>query len=60
MSSKKTILLKLTGEVFTAPEGKKSSAERATQVIDQMVTLRGTHSFGIVIGGGNFLCYSST
>lgn len=53
MSSKKRILLKLTGEVFLSAD-RTLTANTINLVIDQIKKLQTTHQFGIVIGGGNF------
>ena len=47
MNKKKRILLKLTGEIFNKPS-------LVTAIIEQILALKPTHQFGIVIGGGNF------
>ena len=47
MNKKKRILLKLTGEIFNKPS-------LVTTIIEQILALKTTHQFGIVIGGGNF------
>ncbi len=51
--SKKRILLKITGEIFLAKDGKPTS-ENALNLIRQLKELSDTFQFGIVIGGGNF------
>jgi len=53
MDTKKRILLKLTGEVFLAPD-KSLNATTINAVIGQLKKLSDTHQFGIVVGGGNF------
>ncbi len=53
MTSKKRILLKLTGEIFLTPE-RGLTASHINRVITQIKQLAATHQFGIVIGGGNF------
>ncbi|BDC34675.1 uridylate kinase [Candidatus Dependentiae bacterium Noda2021] len=54
LPTKKKILLKLTGEIFISPESGKLSNSALLNVINQIIHLRDTHIFGIVIGGGNF------
>lgn len=58
MMSTKTILLKVTGEILP---GVHSTNETGTKkalvvrdVIQQIKQLRTTHTFGVVVGGGNF------
>lgn len=53
MSSKKRILLKLTGEIFLNKE-RHLTASLASNIVAQIKQLNETHQFGIVIGGGNF------
>lgn len=53
MSTKQIILCKLTGELLL-DQSKTLTAETLNKVIEQMVALKATHQFGIVIGGGNF------
>lgn len=53
MNAKTKILCKLTGEIFL-DQSKSLSADILNRVIKQMVALRDTHQFAIVIGGGNF------
>lgn len=53
MSHKKTILLKLTGDViYHTPHG--LNAERVRSIALQLKQLKDAFSFSIVIGGGNF------
>jgi uridylate kinase len=54
VSTKKRILLKLTGEIFLDRENKSLQAQAALDAIRQMRELSATHQFGIVVGGGNF------
>ena len=51
---KKKILLKLTGTIFSAQEKKISAMSTVNALLAQLKQLQSTHSFGIVIGGGNF------
>ncbi len=53
MNVKKRILLKLTGEVFLAPNKNQPSLTTVNAIITQLKKLSSTHQFGIVIGGGN-------
>ncbi len=53
MSKKKRILLKLTGEIFLAKDG-RLSADFTRALIKQVHTLKNSFDIGIVIGGGNF------
>jgi uridylate kinase len=59
MTSKKRVLLKVTGEVFLNTDNKELSATHFNKLIPQLHTLRTTHQFGIVIGGGNIFRGSS-
>ena len=54
MGKKKKILLKLTGTIFSAQEKKISAMSTVNALLAQLKQLQSTHSFGIVIGGGNF------
>ncbi|TET05823.1 UMP kinase [Candidatus Dependentiae bacterium] len=54
MSTKKRILLKLTGEVFLDPKSGKLSTTAIKNVITQIKRLENKYQFGIVTGGGNF------
>jgi uridylate kinase len=54
MSTKKRILLKLTGEVFLDPKSGKLSTDTIKNVITQIKHLENKYQFGIVTGGGNF------
>ena len=49
MNGKKRILLKLTGKLL-----EPQHASHIKQVLENMIALKETHHFGIVIGGGNF------
>lgn len=51
---KKTILLKISGEALLDPVSKKLSATIITSIGQQIKSLRQTHRFALVIGGGNF------
>lgn len=53
MSAKKTILLKLTGEVFLSPTKSLDNSTIKT-IAKQIKQLSNTYYFGIVVGGGNF------
>ena len=53
MSSIKRVLLKLTGTVFLSADGTPSTTTIET-IAQQIKTLKESHYFGIVIGGGNF------
>jgi len=54
MSTKKRILLKLTGELLLSPDKKSLDASCVKAVIAQIKALSDSHQFGIVLGGGNF------
>jgi uridylate kinase len=54
LSTPERILLKITGTIFTGPDGHTPSAVGAQKLALQLVALRKTHQIGIVIGGGNF------
>jgi uridylate kinase len=54
MTIKKRILLKLTGEIFLTPSTHELSADPINRVIEQILQLKETHQFALVIGGGNF------
>ncbi|MCX5922563.1 MAG: UMP kinase [Candidatus Dependentiae bacterium] len=54
MHTKQRILLKLTGEIFLSSDKKSLDAANINALIEQIKTLRATHQFGIVVGGGNF------
>jgi len=54
MSTKKRILLKLTGEIFLDPETNSISSTAIKNVIKQIKTLCDRYQFAIVTGGGNF------
>lgn len=51
---KKTILLKITGEVLTPPNSQQLDATKIIDLAQQIKQLSDSHYFGIVIGGGNF------
>lgn len=53
MSTKKQILLKLTGAVMTDRSTGEFSQAHVHELIEQIKQLKATHKFGIVIGGGN-------
>lgn len=54
MSTKKRILLKLTGEAFLSTQNHNLSPDLINTIIDQIKTLSQEYQFGIVVGGGNF------
>ncbi|MDP3889341.1 MAG: UMP kinase [bacterium] len=54
MSTKKKILLKLTGSVFLDKDKKQPSTATIISLITQIKQLNTSHQFGIVVGGGNF------
>lgn len=54
MSTKKRVLLKLTGELLLSEDKKQLTAFTLNNLIRQLKELHSTHDFGIVIGGGNF------
>lgn len=54
MSTQKTILLKITGELLKNPEGTDVESKRILSLAKQIKELSTTHYFGIVVGGGNF------
>ena len=54
MSTKKRILLKLTGEAFLSTQNNNLSPALINTVIDQIIQLSTHYQFGIVVGGGNF------
>ncbi len=54
MSAKKTILLKLTGEIFLSPLTKNLDNAMIKNIAKQIKHLSPHYYFGIVIGGGNF------
>lgn len=49
MHSKKRVLLKITGMLLT-----EEHTSLICTVIENLISLRNTHQFGIVMGGGNF------
>ncbi|PKN03205.1 UMP kinase [Candidatus Dependentiae bacterium HGW-Dependentiae-1] len=53
-SAPKRILLKITGKLFTGPDGKTADATAVRALIPQLAVLAKSHCVGIVIGGGNF------
>lgn len=53
MKPKKIILLKVTGEVL-ARSGTGIDSSMVRNIAQQILHLKATHYFGIVIGGGNF------
>lgn len=54
MSTKKRILLKLTGEAFISTQNHNLSPALINKVIAQIKQLSSRYQFGIVVGGGNF------
>ena len=54
MQRKKTILLKITGEILLSPSSGKLDKTHLCSLAEQIKQLRDTHYFGIVSGGGNF------
>ena len=54
MATKKTILLKITGEVFLDKKTGKISSKTIQNIISQMKDLKDEIQFGVVVGGGNF------
>ncbi len=53
-TTKKRILLKLTGEAFLSRQNHNLSPDLLNNVIAQIKELRSNYQFGIVVGGGNF------
>lgn len=53
MNTKKRILLKITGESFLGPD-RTLCPKTILSLIEQIKQLMTTHTFGIVVGGGNF------
>lgn len=51
---KKTILIKLTGEIFLTRDRTHVSSIAARALTQQIKVLMETHHIGIVVGGGNF------
>ncbi len=51
---KKTILLKITGEVLAPTNKQQLEATEVISIAKQIKQLADSHYFGIVIGGGNF------
>lgn len=49
---KKKILLKITGNILANKE-KKIATDNFIKIIEQIIVLKDSHQFGIVIGGGN-------
>ncbi|MCL4229208.1 uridine monophosphate kinase [Candidatus Dependentiae bacterium] len=54
MSTKKRVLIKLTGELFLSHDKKRLTADVFTTLISDLKELHLTHDIGMVIGGGNF------
>ncbi len=54
MSTKKTILLKITGEVLKDKVSANVDNQLVISLAQQIKELSATHYFGVVIGGGNF------
>lgn len=54
MSTRRRVLLKLTGEVLLSQDKKSLTASVLNTIIMQIKKLHATYDFGIVIGGGNF------
>lgn len=54
MSTKKTIVLKLTGSVLLHEKTKTLDSTLVTSIAQQIKALHASHYFGIVIGGGSF------
>jgi len=54
MSRPKNILIKLTGEIFSAATNQAVNSSIATQAIKQIAQLHRDYQIGIVIGGGNY------
>jgi uridylate kinase len=54
MSTKKRILLKLTGEAFISRQNHNLDPALINKLIAQMKELSPRYQFGIVVGGGNF------
>lgn len=54
MKSKKTILLKLTGEILRDPDNNALTNHQLNTVASQIKVLSNQYAFGIVVGGGNF------
>jgi len=48
------ILLKITGEAFLDPVTKSPTVAIIMDLVEQIKRLSATHTFGIVVGGGNF------
>jgi uridylate kinase len=54
MEQKRTILLKLTGDIFTSEQDTQLHDEHTRMLAQQLQQLSARYRFGIVIGGGNF------
>lgn len=55
VEQRKTILIKLTGEIFSGGgENQENSQLIVHQVVDQIARLQKEYQLGIVIGGGNY------
>lgn len=54
MGSKKRILLKITGKLFTGSDGTTADSAAVSALIPHIAALAKTYCIGIVIGGGNF------
>ncbi len=54
MGSKKRILLKITGKLFTGSDGTTADSAPVSALIPHITALAKTYCIGIVIGGGNF------
>lgn len=54
MQPRKTVLLKITGEIFQSPESHFLSSAKINSIACQIKRLSAYYDFGIVIGGGNF------
>lgn len=54
MSTKKTVLLKITGEVLNSKKNGNVDNQLVISLAKQIKELSTTHYFGVVIGGGNF------
>jgi uridylate kinase len=52
--SKKTLLIKLTGEIFLSPDQSQVDSGFARAITKQIKQLLTCYTIGIVIGGGNF------
>lgn len=52
--TKKKILLKLSGKVLQDPTTQELSTTRIVSLLEEIILLHESHTFAIVIGGGNF------